>query len=417
MASPQKMIYGSWSQGWAGLAVATLFGLGLAHVWEFPFTAAQNGGFAFVLAWLLFMVVLAVPLRMLEVMLGRRSRRAPVEGMAHLTREADAPRFWRAASWGSLIGAYGGMVGLALLAGWAVSFLGHRAISEELFTAIYSGSVWPIGTGLVLVIAAVLAKVGLQRLAPLYLVLWALVGVLLLAAAAYGVDSAGVLLAFKPEELTAAGWAAAAKYALLSTGGGLGLLWLAGSYLPEESRPAGLAVPAVFLQILMTLVAALALSPYLNIVNSLPGESILMQRLPAAMTSGDLLPWFIFSALAISTLAALAALGEVIIRFWQERKVADVPALVLTFAVAALVAEAVWFFGANNTTTILLEALRVWLLLVLLGWAIFGGWVMKISHARKEFNFSNELIYNLWRVAVRILCPLALVAALAGVFL
>ena len=46
--------------------------------------------------------------------------------------------------------------------------------------------------------------------------------------------------------------------------------------------------------------------------------------------------------------------------------------------------------------------------------AIFSGWQMKISHMRKSLNFSSEGIYNLWRVAIRILAPLLIIVAVAG---
>jgi len=43
--------------------------------------------------------------------------------------------------------------------------------------------------------------------------------------------------------------------------------------------------------------------------------------------------------------------------------------------------------------------LMLWGLVICLIYAIFAGWIMKISHLRKAMNFSNELFYNLWRIA------------------
>ncbi len=40
--------------------------------------------------------------------------------------------------------------------------------------------------------------------------------------------------------------------------------------------------------------------------------------------------------------------------------------------------------------------------MICLIYAIFAGWIMKISHLRKSMNFSNEAFYNIWRIAVRI---------------
>jgi hypothetical protein len=49
--------------------------------------------------------------------------------------------------------------------------------------------------------------------------------------------------------------------------------------------------------------------------------------------------------------------------------------------------------------------LMLWGLLICLIYSIFAGWIMKISHLRKSMNFSNELFYNLWRIAIRIVLP------------
>ena len=40
---------------------------------------------------------------------------------------------------------------------------------------------------------------------------------------------------------------------------------------------------------------------------------------------------------------------------------------------------------------------------------------MKISHLRKAMNFSNELFYNLWRIAVRVVLPLSIVMAIVAI--
>ena len=45
----------------------------------------------------------------------------------------------------------------------------------------------------------------------------------------------------------------------------------------------------------------------------------------------------------------------------------------------------------------------------------FAGWIMKISHLRKAMNFSNELFYNLWRIAVRLVLPLSIIVAMVAV--
>ena len=59
--------------------------------------------------------------------------------------------------------------------------------------------------------------------------------------------------------------------------------------------------------------------------------------------------------------------------------------------------------------------LMLWGLVICLIYAIFAGWIMKISHLRKAMNFSNELFYNLWRIAVRLVLPLSIIVAMVAV--
>ena len=41
--------------------------------------------------------------------------------------------------------------------------------------------------------------------------------------------------------------------------------------------------------------------------------------------------------------------------------------------------------------------------------------VQDMPHLRKAMNFSNEAFYNIWRIAVRIALPIAIIAAIAAV--
>jgi SNF family Na+-dependent transporter len=59
-------------------------------------------------------------------------------------------------------------------------------------------------------------------------------------------------------------------------------------------------------------------------------------------------------------------------------------------------------------------ALLLWGLVICLIYAIFAGWIMKISHLRKAMNFSSEAFYNIWRIAVRVVLPVSIVVAMVA---
>ena len=81
--------------------------------------------------------------------------------------------------------------------------------------------------------------------------------------------------------------------------------------------------------------------------------------------------------------------------------------LALTLVLGMLLVIAVptaWLVGV----LVIVSSIAVLLL------SVFVGWQMKISHLRKSLNFASEGFYNVWRIAIRIIVPLALVLALLG---
>lgn len=411
MASPPSLIHGTWSRPLAGLASLSLFSLGLAQFWELPLAATRHGGLAFFGAFLLCLLVLALPLRLLELMLGRRSRRSPLEGMAFLTREADARRGWRAAAWGSALADILAITGLALLAGWGGSFLGHRFLSEAVQTATSAGLVWPVGTGTAFILAAGLSllKPAWRELAntlALAVVVICLGVAALSGAAAIGAYDTGTALGL-------AGWREAMRFALLAGGGGLGVVWLTGMHLPRDTGLGSFTLGLVALQAVLAGLLWLALAPFATAAAGATGSDAVLDLIPTAM-GGGLAPVLLFAALGLAAVFALAFAAEPLLTRLGEKGVSRLPAVVLVFVTGSALAELLWMGGRAEGVHLLLLGVRDLLLLVMAGFAIFAGWVMKISHARKELALPNEGIYNVWRVAVRIVVPLAVVFVFSG---
>lgn len=411
MATPPSLIHGTWSRPLTGLAALSLFSMGLAQFWELPLAATRHGGIAFFGAFLLCLLLLALPLRLLELMLGRRSRRSPIDGMAYLTREADAPRGWRAAAWGSGLADVMAIAGLALLAGWGGSFLGHRFVSEAVQTATAAGLVWPVGTGTAFILAAGLSllKSGQRELANTLAL--AVVVICLGVAALLGASFPGAYDTVTT--LGADGWREAMRFALLAGGGGLGVVWLTGMHLPKESALGSFTLALVSLQAVLAGLVWLALAPYVPAAVGAAGSSAVLEQIPTAMGAG-LAPVLLFVALGLAAVFALAFAAEPLLVRLAEKGISRLPAVVLVFVSGSALAEMLWMGGRVEGVHFLLQAVRDLLLLVMLGMAVFAGWIMKISHARKELNLPNEGIYNVWRVAVRIVVPLAVLFVFSG---
>ena len=114
--------HGMWSSRWAFVLAATGSAVGLGNIWKFPYIAGENGGGAFVLIYILCILLIGVPVMMAEVALGRRARRSPIRTFSLLAEEAGASRHWRLVGW------------MALIAGVPASETNARAIPPLSFS-------------------------------------------------------------------------------------------------------------------------------------------------------------------------------------------------------------------------------------------------------------------------------------------
>ena len=352
------------------------------------FAPASIGEIDFWLLWLLAMVLVSLPVVYAEIALAYRSVDAPLAGMQKLTREADASPIWRSFGW------------LAALVSILIAALVISGASTGILAALTELNSAPaipdfaIAAGL-MVIAVLLSLLGV---APLPIGLGLMVIGLLL-----GVANGLPNIDFAMTDISLNEWARAVALALVSVGAGTGLYWFgqnlvtnqvatavdtdninaqkpARSRAPSEYRATKLVLPIWILQLIVGVVAL----------------SISGMALPPI---GQLSYWigvlFVASYLLHYSTQQLA------------HKFGLLVSLVLTFVLALLlvvIIPAVWLVGL----LVIISSIAVLLL------SIFAGWQMKISHLRKSLNFGNEAFYNLWRIAIRLIVPLALLLALIG---
>ncbi len=93
--------------------------IGIGNVWRFPFVAGQNGGGIFVLLYLLFLVVMGVPVLTMELAVGRASRKSAVLGYKALEKPGSK---WHIHGWFCIFGCYMLMMYYTTVSGWMVSY-------------------------------------------------------------------------------------------------------------------------------------------------------------------------------------------------------------------------------------------------------------------------------------------------------
>ncbi|MFT7166139.1 MAG: NSS family neurotransmitter:Na+ symporter, partial [Parasphingorhabdus sp.] len=83
-------MHGSWDRQWTFIMAATGSAVGLGNIWKFPYVAGSNGGGAFVLVYLVCILLIGVPVMMAEVLIGRRGRQSPINSVRDVVLESGA---------------------------------------------------------------------------------------------------------------------------------------------------------------------------------------------------------------------------------------------------------------------------------------------------------------------------------------
>ncbi len=352
------------------------------------FAPTSIGEIDFWLLWLFAMVLVSLPVIYAEIALAYRSVEAPLAGMQKLTREADVSPLWRSFGWLAAIVAI--MIAALVISGASSGILSALI---ELNSAPDLPS-FAVAGGL-MVIALLLSLLGV---APLPIGLGLMVVGLVM-----GMTGGLPQVEFAMTNISLTEWARAVALALVSVGAGTGLYWFGQHLVTQQTvtavesenqyasssqsskasnvyRATKLVLPIWILQLVVGVVAlfisGLALPPV-----------------------GQLLYWvgvlFVASYLLHYSAQQLA------------HKFGLLVSLLITLMVGLLlviIVPTTWLVGL----LVVISSVAVLLL------SIFAGWRMKISHLRKSLNFGNEGLYNLWRVAIRLIVPLALILALIG---
>ena len=93
--------------------------IGLGNVWRFPYITGQYGGAAFVLVYLLFLVILGLPIMAMEFSVGRASRKSAARSFHELEPKGTK---WHIYSYFAMAGNYLLMMFYTTVCGWMIAY-------------------------------------------------------------------------------------------------------------------------------------------------------------------------------------------------------------------------------------------------------------------------------------------------------
>lgn len=118
--------------------------IGIGNVWKFPYITGEYGGAVFVLFYLLFLVLMGIPVVTMELAVGRASHKGVLEGLKSLEPKGT---YWYLHGWLCLLGPYVLMIYYTSISGWMVDYC-WRFITGS-FDGMAPSEVGKVFTGMV----------------------------------------------------------------------------------------------------------------------------------------------------------------------------------------------------------------------------------------------------------------------------
>lgn len=419
--------------------------VGLGNIWRFPFVAGEEGGAAFLIIYLVAIVLIGYPLMVSEISLGRFTQRNPAGAF-----KAIAPK----SSWW-LVGILSVLTGFTILsyysviAGWSLSYI-FKALSgfpegveaaDAMFGEHITGLMEPIFYHLIFmllcvgVISAGVVK-GIQRVVTYLMPILAIL-IIIVAARSLTLDGAaeGLSFLFAPDfsVVTADTFLAAIGQAFFTLSLGMGAILTYGSYLSKNDDVSGSSVQIIGADLLIAILSGIAIFPAVFAFGFDPadGPGLVFVTLPAVfaeMPAGIIFGTLFFILLSIAALTSAMSLLEVVVAYfvdeksWQRKKAtfiigaaAFIVGLFPVLGYSAL--DHVTFAGMDLLDTFDFIADSVMLPLAGALISIFAGHIWGAQNVRDEANRSSSIQLGTWiSPLLKYVIPIAvLIAMITGV--
>lgn len=441
----------SWSSRSAFLLAAIGAAVGLGNIWRFPYLAGENGGSAFVLVYIVCIVVIGIPILIAELMMGRRGGMSPIGTMTVLAKEAGTSRHWRKAGWLALATIFMAGTFYYVVASWVLAyvllaiegaFAGADANdTHQIFSTLMADplrlSLW-FGIFMAMTIFVVASGIrnGLERAVKLLMPSLFVLLLVMVAYAAYVGDFVrgwNFLFKFDASKINASVVLAAIGQAFFTLGIAQAVMITYAAYIPRDVRLPQAAVIIAGVDLLVAILAALMIFPivFANGLEPGSGPGLIFETLPIAfgqMPGGQFFGTLFFVLVAIAALTSTISGIEPIVawaeehRGWGRRRVSIFVGLAIWLVgLASVFSFNIWrgftpldMLPAFHDKTLfdIFEYLTANILMPLNGLliAFFAGWLMSKTSILDELAIKDGKLFVGLRFLLRFVAPAAIVA-------
>ena len=316
--------------------------VGLGNVWRFPYITGQYGGAAFVLVYLLFLVILGLPIMVMEFSVGRASQKSAAKSFHVLEPKGSK---WHLHGYACMAGNYLLMMFYTTVAGWMVSYVYKTASGQfagasseaigDIFNQLLADPVqmaaWTIGTT---VLGFFICSLGLQKgVERITKVMMSCLFVILIVLCVRSVTLTGAAEGIRFYLIPDFGRMAekgifdtvfaAMGQAFFTLSLGIGSMAIFGSYIQKEHTLMGESINICTLDTVVALLAGLIIFPACSAFGVDPGQGpgLVFVTLPNVfnqMVGGRLFGTLFFIFMAFASLTTVIAVFENILSFSMD---------------------------------------------------------------------------------------------------
>ncbi|MGO5000316.1 sodium-dependent transporter [Oceanisphaera sp. W20_SRM_FM3] len=424
--------------------------VGLGNIWGFPTQAASNGGGAFLLAYLLLVMLLGFPMLVMEVAIGRYGQANPVDSVRKLGRTSLQKTLAGAVGYVGMLVPSLVLTFYAIVAGWLLAFLaaaltrilGWDTATEWLQAFGLGRNI--VGTLIFYLLTILVVQAGVRngierwsaRLMPALFVLFLVLFFYILTQEGAMAGLKHYLVPDFSKVLEPKLLVSAMGQAFFSlTIGGCSML-MYGSYLSKQENIPRTALQITLLDTGVAFLAGLVILPAMFVAmkngvtifaddgSLLDSDTLVFTVLPALFETmgptGLVMSLVFFMLMGIAALTSSISMLEVPVSYSTERFKASRPLMtwLLGSGLAVLSVIICLNFGSLFGFVIRLSTQQIQPL-VGLGFVLLGGWMWGRAKLFEELvqgtpELSSSLFWRIWPTYVRLVCPLLVILVIAS---
>lgn len=414
--------------------------VGLGNIWRFPYMVGENGGAAFLLLYLVLILLIGLPLILSEFAIGRAAGRGAVGAFKIL---APGTR-WYGIGYMAIVAGFTILGFYSVIAGWTLRFLGEALsdnftgqsgaeIARSFSEFVNSGWKPVLLSGAFIAIAASIVIRGVEKgieksnkvLMPVLLVILVLLCFNSMTLSGF---SDGLEFLFKPDfsKITMKTVLDALGQVFFTLSIGMGVMITYSSYVTKDDNMARSKGIITIIDTSIAILAGIAIFPAVFTFGIEPaqGPDLVFLTLPnifAQMPGGFIVGILFFVLLAIAAVTSAVSILEMMTAYFiEEYRMRRVKAVVIisigVFVLAVLSAlsqvegSQMRIFGRNIFDTLDMLSSNYLMTLGGLLTAIFTGWVFERRKLRLAFTSGGKYavwLFPVFLFFVRYVCPLA----------